>query len=81
MTNATAAEAKDLAIFRNGRSLTLDTLAREQAILNRENETDITDEDAVCINAASFRNRGERNFFKNSYRRHMRNIAEGNRFY
>lgn len=72
---------QDLAIFRSGRSLSLDELANDQAVVNAENETDMTDEDAAMLNAASFRDRGERNFFKNQYRRHARNIAEGNRFY
>ena len=81
MTNPTPTGTRGLAIFRNGRSLILDTLAREQAILSNENETDMTEEDAVLINAASVRNRGERNVFKNDYRRHVRNIALGNRFY
>jgi hypothetical protein len=53
----------------------------EQAILNSENETEMVEEDAALLNKASFRNRGERNFFKNQYRRHARNIAQGNRFY
>ncbi|MBK5295289.1 MAG: hypothetical protein JJE04_26880 [Acidobacteriia bacterium] len=81
MTNATAAQERDLAIFRNGRSLALDELGREQAILNAENETEMDDENAADLNAESFRNKGERNFFKNQHSRHMRNIAEGNRFY
>jgi hypothetical protein len=34
----------------------LDTLAREQAILNRENETEIGEDDEACINAVSLRN-------------------------
>lgn len=76
-----AAQYRDLAIFRSGRSLALDGLAREQAVLNAENETDMTDEDAARLNADSFRDRGERNFFKNQYRRHARNIANDNRFY
>lgn len=67
-----AAQYRDLAIFRSGRSLALDGLAREQAVLNAENETDMTDEDAARLNADSFRDRGERNFFKNQYRRHAR---------
>ena len=82
MMNAPApAEQRALAIFRSGRSLALDTLATEQAILNSENETDMSDEDAARLNAGSFRDKGERNFFKNQYRRHVRNIGEGNRFY
>ena len=36
---------------------------------------------AAEINRASFRIRAERNMFKNAYRRHARNIAEGNPFY
>ena len=80
-TNKTYIEPTDLAIFRNGRGLILDDLAREQAIINDSNEIDMTEQDAAMIYAASFRNRGERNFFVNQYRRHVRNIAAGNRFY
>jgi hypothetical protein len=71
----------DLEIFRSGRSLQLDALAMEQAILNSANETEMVEEDAALLNKASFRNRGERNFFKNQYRRHARNIAQGSCFY
>jgi hypothetical protein len=71
----------DLEIFRSGRSLVLDQLAREQAIIDGANETDLADDDAAMLNAISFRNRGDRNFFKNQYRRHARNIAAGNPFY
>lgn len=71
----------DLEIFRTGVSLKLDDLAREQAILAAANETDLEPEDAAAISAASFRNRGDRNFFVNQFRRHARNIAAGNRFY
>ena len=81
MTNTTTTQYRDLAIFRNGRNLVLDKLAREQAILNDQNETDMPEEEAASLNLANFRNKGERNFFKNQYRRHARNIAEGNRYY
>ena len=81
MPTTQAAEHKDLAIFRSGRSLALDELAREQAVLNAENDVEMGDEEAAGLNAASFRDKGERSFFKNQYRRHARNIADGNRFY
>jgi hypothetical protein len=71
----------DLKIFKSGRSLVLDQLAIEQAIIDVANETDFTEDDAAALNATSFRNRGDRNFFKNQYRRHVRNIAAGNQFY
>ena len=70
-----------LKIFRTGRSLMIDDLAREQAILADANEIDMPEEEAANLNAASFENRGDRSFFKNQYRRHARNIAQGNRFY
>lgn len=72
---------QDLAIYRTGRSRALDLLAYEQVLLNCANDTDMTVEDASRINAASFRNREERIFFENQYRRHARNAAAGNRFY
>jgi len=81
MTNATTTQYKDFSIFRTGRSLAMDELAREQAIINSENETEMSDEQAARLNAASFRNKGEHNFFKNQHRRHARNIAGGNPFY
>jgi hypothetical protein len=71
----------DLEIFKSGRSLLLDQLAREQAIIDAANETVLAEDDAATLNATSFRNRGDRNFFKNQYRRHARNIAAGNPFY
>ena len=78
MTNATTT---DLAIFRTGRSLHLDTLAYEQAVLNTENETEMDEDLAALLNGGSFRNKGERNFFKNQFRRHTRNAAQNNPFY
>ena len=81
MTNIANTEYTDLDIFASGRSLTLDSLARAQTIVNQENETEMDEELAAALNAGSFRNRGERSFFKNQYRRHARNIADGNRFY
>ena len=81
MITMTTQAYTDLEIFKSGRSLVLDELAREQAIVDSANETDLTEEDAANLNAASFRNRGDRNFFKNQYRRHARNIAAGNQFY
>ena len=80
MTN-TNTTTPDLDIFTNGISLKLDDLAREQAIIDAENDIALDPEDAAQINAASFRNRGDRNFFRNQYRRHARNIAAGNPFY
>ena len=74
-------EYRDLDIFRNGRSIVMDDLAKEQALINDENETEMSGDLAAELNAASFRNRSERNFFKNQYLRHARNIAQGNRFY
>ena len=71
----------DLEIFKSGRSLLLDQLAREQAIIDAANETVLAEDDAARLNSTSFRNRGDRNFFKNQYRRHARNIAAGNQFY
>lgn len=79
MTKTT--EYRDLAIYRTGRGIKLDDLAREQAIINRENDTEMGEDLAAEINVASFLNRGERNFFKNQYRRHVANIARGNPFY
>jgi hypothetical protein len=77
MTNATTYRE----IFRTGISLKLDELAREQAIIDAANDGSLEPEDAANINRASFRNRGDRNFFKNQYRRHASNIAAGNQFY
>ena len=74
-------ECISLQMFRKGRGLQLDSLAAEQAILSSVNDTDLSDDDAASINAASFKTRGERNFFKNQYRRHARNIAQHNPFY
>ena len=71
----------DLEIFKSGRSLILDQLAREQATIDAANETVLAEDDAATLNLTSFRNRGDRNFFKNQYRRHARNIATGNQFY
>ena len=81
MTSPKTTDYQDLAIFRSGRSPSLDELAREQAVLNAANETEMSEADAAELNAASFRDRGERNYFKNQFRRHARNIAEGNLFY
>jgi hypothetical protein len=71
----------DLEIFATGRSLVLDDLARDQAIIDAANDTDLTEDDAAKVNRASFRNRGDQNYFKNQYRRHKANIAAGNSFY
>jgi hypothetical protein len=79
--NAGIAQPQDLEIFRTGRSRLLDDLACEQAVINHVNETDMPEQEAAKLNAGSFKNRGERIFFVNQYRRHVRNLAEGNRFY
>ena len=80
MITMTTQTITDLEIFKSGRSLLLDQLAREQAIIDAANETVLAEDDAATLNSTSFRNRGDRNFFK-KYRRHARNIAAGNRFY
>jgi hypothetical protein len=77
----TAARHQTLRIPRTQRSLYLDALASAQAIVASSNDTDLTEDDAATINARSFRNKGERNFFVNQYRRHARNIALGNPFF
>jgi hypothetical protein len=64
-----------LKFFQTGRSLVLDDLAREQALLNDANETEMSEELAAELNRASFKDRGERNFFKNQYRRYTRHAA------
>ena len=71
----------DLEIFSSRRSLLLEELARDQAIIDAANETDLAEEDAANLNAGSFRNPGDRNFSKNQYRRHAKNLAAGNPFY
>jgi hypothetical protein len=80
-TNVGTSNPQDLEIFQTGRSRLLDDLACEQAVINHQNETDMPEHEAAPLNTASFRNRGERNFFVNQYRRHVRNLAQGNRFY
>ena len=65
----------DMACARSSRTTVLDDLAREQAILKNANETDMTEADAAEINRSSFRNRGERNTFKNAYCRHAGSMA------
>ncbi len=77
----TTAQCQTLRIFRTERSFFLDALASDQAVVASANETDLSEEDAASINAHSFHNRGERNFFKNQFRRHARNIAQDNPFY
>jgi hypothetical protein len=59
----------------------IDDLAREQAILAHANEIDMDDQDAMRINRASLPTREAQILFKHSFRRHARNIAEGNPFY
>lgn len=75
------AQYQTLRFFRTERSFFLDGLASDQAVVASANETELTEDDAAMINARSFRNNGERNFFVNQYRRHARNIAQGNPFY
>jgi hypothetical protein len=53
----------------------------EQAIIAHENETDLDADTAAQINAASLRTEQEGRQFKHDFRRHVRNIAEGNPFY
>jgi hypothetical protein len=77
----TTARHQTLQIFRTKRSLQLDDLASDQAVVASANETELSEDDAATINERSFRNKGERNFFVNQYRRHARNIAKGNPFY
>ena len=59
----------------------INDLAMEQAILAHENETPMDADIAAQINAASLRTEPERRQFKHDFRRHVRNIAEGNPFY
>ena len=61
--------------------LRIDDLARDQAILAHENEIDMDDRDAMQINIASLPTRAAQVLFKDNFRRHARNIAEGNPFY
>ncbi len=56
-------------------------LAMEQAIQNHVNEVDMDPNDAVEINRASLPTRDAQILFKHNFRRHTRNIAEGNPFY
>jgi hypothetical protein len=75
------AQYETFQILRTQRSLYLNGLASDQAIVADANETDLTEDGAATINARSFRNKGERNFFVHQYRRLARNIAQGNPFY
>ncbi len=59
----------------------INDLAMDQAIPATENDTPMDAETAAQINAASLRTEPERRQFKHDFRRHMRNIAEGNPFY
>jgi hypothetical protein len=67
--------------FQTTRASQISDLAYEQAILAAENETPMDAELAATLNAGELRNEYERRQFKHDFRRHMRNIAEGNRFY
>ncbi len=58
----------------------INDLSMEQAILAHENETPMDADTAAQINAASLRTEQARRQFKHDFRRHMRNIAEGNPF-
>ena len=55
--------------------------AMEQAILADANEADMDAETAARINDASLPTEQERRQFKHDFRRHVRNIADGNPFY
>jgi len=59
----------------------INDLAYEQAIFAAENETPMDAELALALNAGELRHEYERRQFKHDFRRHMRNIADGNRFY
>ena len=59
----------------------INDLAMEQAILADANEADMDAETAARINAASLPTEQERRQFKHDFRRHVRNIADGNPFY
>lgn len=75
-------EQRGFEFYRSGRSLAMDEVAREQAILNHVNGDDsMSAEEAANLNEDRFRNRRERTYFKHQFVRHTRNIAEGNRFY
>jgi hypothetical protein len=62
-------------------SIKINDLAMEQAILASENEIPMDAETAVDLNSANLRSPRERIRFKHDFRRHMRNIMEGNPFY
>ena len=59
----------------------INDLAMEQALLAHENETPMDADDASRINRASLHTEQERRQFKHDFRRHMRNIGQGNPFY
>ena len=61
--------------------LRIDDLARDQAICAHGNDVEMTDQDAMLINIASLPTRAAQVLFKDNFRRHARNIAEGNPFY
>ena len=63
------------------RAVRINDLAYEQAVLADGNEIDMDAEQALVLNAGSLRSKSERRQFKHDFRRHMRNIAEGNPFY
>ena len=59
----------------------INILAYEQAILAKENEIDMDAELALQLNIRSLPTESNRRQFKHDFRRHMKNIAEGNPFY
>jgi hypothetical protein len=59
----------------------INDLAMEQAIIAHENETDMDADTAAQIKAAGLRTEQEGRQFKHDFRRHVRNIAEGNPLY
>jgi hypothetical protein len=59
----------------------INDLAIEQAIFAFENEIEMDAETAVDLNSGDLATVRERVQFKHDFRRHMRNIMEGNRFY
>jgi hypothetical protein len=75
-----AATTDLLEIYRSGTARKLDDLCREQAIIDHDNDCPLDAEDAAEINRASFRNLGDRTYFRIQYRRHVRNLAVGNPF-
>ncbi len=59
-----AAQQQTLQIFRAERSVYLDALAEDQAIVASANEMEMGEDDAATINAQSFHNQGSGNSSK-----------------